>query len=130
MTLSFLFILFREDQFIDVAGNGVVAVLICSPESSLHHQAFLTSGSYLPAMESAMDSHHLFLLSAISNLNFKISIPNPLTLISLLQFFVGENLSFSVCASTQPISGVVFKPFVEVKKELDLVPSSPELSLA
>ena len=42
----------------------------------------------------------------------------------------GRNLSFSVRASTQPLSGVVFEPFVEVKKELDLVPSSPQLSLA
>ncbi|KAL0805566.1 hypothetical protein Bca101_098057 [Brassica carinata] len=42
----------------------------------------------------------------------------------------GKNLSFSARASTQPLSGVVFEPFVEVKKELDLVPSSPQLSLA
>ncbi|KAL0724834.1 hypothetical protein Bca4012_039433 [Brassica carinata] len=42
----------------------------------------------------------------------------------------GKNLSFSVRASTEPLSGVVFEPFVEVKKELDLVPSSPQLSLA
>uniref|UniRef100_M4FIE8 Peptidase A1 domain-containing protein n=1 Tax=Brassica campestris TaxID=3711 RepID=M4FIE8_BRACM len=35
----------KDDEFIDVAGNGVVALLICSFESSLHHQAFLTSGS-------------------------------------------------------------------------------------
>ncbi|KAH0850694.1 hypothetical protein HID58_093607 [Brassica napus] len=55
-------------------------------------------------------------LYLISNLNFKTSLLS--------------QISFSVCASTQPISGVVFKPFVEVKKELDLVPSSPELSLA
>lgn len=41
-----------------------------------------------------------------------------------------RNLSFSVSASTQTLSGVVFEPFEEVKKELDLVPSSPQLSLA
>ena len=27
-------------------------------------------------------------------------------------------------------SGVIFEPFVEVKKELDLVPSMPQVSLA
>ncbi|KAG5386207.1 hypothetical protein BRARA_I03852 [Brassica rapa] len=41
-----------------------------------------------------------------------------------------RNLSFSVSASTQTLSGVVFEPFEEVKKELDLVPSNPQLSLA
>ncbi|KAJ0246868.1 Ferritin-3 [Hirschfeldia incana] len=46
-----------------------------------------------------------------------------------------RNLSFSVSASkdtttTQTLSGVVFEPFEEVKKELDLVPSSPQHSLA
>lgn len=44
------------------------------------------------------------------------------------------NLSFSVRASksstTDALSGVVFEPFKEVKKELDLVPTSSHLSLA
>lgn len=42
--------------------------------------------------------------------------------------------SVVVCAAKganhKPLSGVVFQPFVEVKKELDLVPSVPQLSLA
>nr|KJB60733.1 hypothetical protein B456_009G322800 [Gossypium raimondii] len=42
--------------------------------------------------------------------------------------------SLVVCAAKganhKPLSGVVFQPFVEVKKELDLVPSVPQLSLA
>ncbi|KAJ4880678.1 Ferritin protein [Raphanus sativus] len=107
----------------------VVAVLICSLESSLHLQVLLTSGSISQPWRT-IDSHHLFLLSPISNLNFKTSFPNQLIIISFLHCFVGENLSFSVCASTQPINGIVFKQFVEVKKELDLVPSSLKLSLA
>lgn len=44
------------------------------------------------------------------------------------------NLSFAVRASkastTTTVSGVVFEPFEEVKKELDLVPSGPQISLA
>ncbi|KAF3528672.1 hypothetical protein Bca4012_089484 [Brassica carinata] len=40
---------------IDVAGPKVVAVQICSPESSLHHQAFVTSCS-ISAMDVAMKS--------------------------------------------------------------------------
>lgn len=39
-----------------------------------------------------------------------------------------------VCASknanNRPLTGVVFEPFEEVKKELDLVPTLPEVSLA
>ncbi|KAK8356094.1 hypothetical protein V6Z12_A05G333300 [Gossypium hirsutum] len=42
--------------------------------------------------------------------------------------------SLVVCAAKganhKPLTGVVFQPFVEVKKELDLVPSVPQLSLA
>ncbi|XP_031248287.1 ferritin-2, chloroplastic-like [Pistacia vera] len=33
-------------------------------------------------------------------------------------------------ASNSPLTGVVFEPFEEVKKELDLVPSVPQVSLA
>ncbi|KAG9445066.1 hypothetical protein H6P81_016406 [Aristolochia fimbriata] len=32
--------------------------------------------------------------------------------------------------NNRPLTGVVFEPFVEVKKELDLVPSVPQVSLA
>lgn len=39
-----------------------------------------------------------------------------------------------VCASKgandRPLAGVVFEPFEEVKKELDLVPTVPQVSLA
>lgn len=33
-------------------------------------------------------------------------------------------------ANNKPLTGVVFEPFEEVKKELDLVPTVPQLSLA
>ncbi|KAK8496772.1 hypothetical protein V6N12_044680 [Hibiscus sabdariffa] len=33
-------------------------------------------------------------------------------------------------ANSKPITGVIFEPFEEVKKELDLVPSLPQVSLA
>lgn len=42
--------------------------------------------------------------------------------------------NFVVCASkdakNRTLTGVVFEPFVEVKKELDLVPTLPHISLA
>jgi len=42
--------------------------------------------------------------------------------------------SFVPCATkgsnNRPLTGVVFEPFEEVKKELDLVPTLPEASLA
>ena len=41
---------------------------------------------------------------------------------------------FVVCASkganNRPLTGVVFEPFEEVKKELNLVPNVPQVSLA
>lgn len=42
------------------------------------------------------------------------------------------NLSFALRATkgSSTLSGVVFEPFEEVKKELDLVPSGQQLSLA
>ncbi|KAL4291479.1 hypothetical protein GQ457_14G026300 [Hibiscus cannabinus] len=46
----------------------------------------------------------------------------------------GSGFGSVVCATkganTQPLTGVIFEPFEEVKKELDLVPSLPQVSLA
>jgi len=46
----------------------------------------------------------------------------------------GHGGSLVVCASkesnSRPLTGVVFQPFEEVKKELDLVPTVPQASLA
>ncbi|KAF8036862.1 hypothetical protein BT93_C2550 [Corymbia citriodora subsp. variegata] len=54
---------------------------------------------------------------------------------STVRFARGRNEQFLVVcaskgASNRQLSGVVFEPFEEVKKELDLVPTSPHLSLA
>lgn len=44
------------------------------------------------------------------------------------------NPGLVVCAmksgNSRPLTGVVFEPFEEVKKELDLVPTVPQVSLA
>ena len=46
----------------------------------------------------------------------------------------GNGAGFVVCAAkgsnNKPLTGVVFEPFEEVKKELDLVPNVPHVSLA
>ncbi|XP_022146869.1 ferritin-3, chloroplastic-like [Momordica charantia] len=39
-------------------------------------------------------------------------------------------VSASKGANTRPLTGVVFEPFEEVKKELSLIPSAPQVSLA
>ncbi|KAK7847366.1 ferritin-2 [Quercus suber] len=54
---------------------------------------------------------------------------------SLLFSPAKKDTNFVVCASkgganSKPLIGVVFEPFEEVKKELDLVPTVPQLSLA
>ncbi|GMY08303.1 ferritin-3, chloroplastic [Fagus crenata] len=45
-----------------------------------------------------------------------------------------KDRNFVVCASkganSRPLTGVIFEPFEEVKKELDLVPNVPQVSLA
>lgn len=42
----------------------------------------------------------------------------------------GLVVSASNGANTRPLTGVVFQPFEEVKKELSLIPTSPQFSLA
>ncbi|KAL5568828.1 hypothetical protein UlMin_025403 [Ulmus minor] len=55
---------------------------------------------------------------------------------STLRFSTARNGSgFVVCATRgssnhRPLTGVVFEPFEEVKKELDLVPTVPDVSIA
>ncbi|KAG6670290.1 hypothetical protein CIPAW_01G301300, partial [Carya illinoinensis] len=54
---------------------------------------------------------------------------------SLRCFTAKKHNAFSVCAASKgsnnrPLTGVVFEPFEEVKKELDLVPTVPQVSLA
>lgn len=58
-----------------------------------------------------------------------VEIPSP-----LLNFSAKSGNGFVVCASkgsnSKPLTGVVFEPFEEVKKELMLVPTGPQKSLA
>ena len=42
----------------------------------------------------------------------------------------GLIVSASKGANTRPLTGVVFEPFEEVKKELSLIPTAPQVSLA
>ncbi|CAI0416126.1 unnamed protein product [Linum tenue] len=51
---------------------------------------------------------------------------------SVLRLKTGSSPSALVCraANDKPLTGVVFQPFEEVKKELDLVPTTPNASLA
>lgn len=42
----------------------------------------------------------------------------------------GVVVSASKGANTRPLTGVVFEPFEEVKKELSLIPTAPQVSLA
>ncbi|KAH7537606.1 hypothetical protein FEM48_Zijuj03G0110800 [Ziziphus jujuba var. spinosa] len=100
-------------------------LLKASPGSSL----LATHGENLgPLFSSAPSSPSSFSYS-VSPLNSSSSVN------SILRFSPAKNGSgFVVCASksanNKPLAGVVFEPFEEVKKELDLVPTVPQVSLA
>ncbi|CAN8254488.1 unnamed protein product [Cochlearia groenlandica] len=64
--------------------------------------------------------------SASSPSDFSLSLPVSSAKSGSLSF----SLRASKSSSTQTLSGVVFEPFEEVKKELDLVPTGAQLSLA
>ncbi|KAJ7959603.1 Ferritin [Quillaja saponaria] len=78
---------------------------------------------------------HLF-SSVSSSSPYSISpLNSSASLASILLYSPAKNGSGSVlCASKSannpPLTGVVFEPFKEVKKELDLVPTVPQVSLA
>lgn len=80
---------------------------------------------------------------AFSLLNPHKEPPNPLFSSVSSNFHLNSNLRLSpakngtgafICAAkssiNSPLTGVVFEPFEEVKKELDLVPTIPHISLA
>ncbi|KAJ6429301.1 hypothetical protein OIU84_020853 [Salix udensis] len=83
-----------------------------------------TSFSLLNTRGGSLD-HQFSSASSLSsnNLAVSLSIPRAKT-----------GFGFLVCASkgadNKSLTGVVFKPFEEVKKELDLVPTLPHVSLA
>ncbi|KAF7816512.1 ferritin-3, chloroplastic [Senna tora] len=85
-----------------------------------------TSGDYVGSLFSSFSPSPS---SSISKLNSSASSS------SILRFSSGRNgSSLVVCATkgsnNRPLTGVVFEPFEEVKKELSLVPNVPEASLA
>jgi ferritin heavy chain len=77
-----------------------------------------------PAFSPLTSSSHGDVLSAPPSLSVSAS---PLR-------FSSTKYRFLVCAMKEannlPLTGVVFQPFEEVKKELDLVPTVPQVSLA
>ncbi|KAB5544400.1 hypothetical protein DKX38_012512 [Salix brachista] len=81
-----------------------------------------TSFSLLNTRGGSLD-HQFSSASSLSSNNLAVSIPRSKT-----------GFGFLVCASkgadSKSLTGVVFKPFEEVKKELDLVPTLPHVSLA
>ncbi|KAJ7963925.1 Ferritin [Quillaja saponaria] len=85
-----------------------------------------TNGEHLGPLLSSVSSSSSY---SISPLNSSASLS------SILRYSPPKNGSGSVfCASKganhRPLTGVVFEPFEEVKKELDLVPTIPQVSLA
>lgn len=59
------------------------------------------------------------------------ALKNPTCSVSLS--FLNEKLgsrNLRVCASTVPLTGVIFEPFEEVKKSELAVPTAPQVSLA
>jgi ferritin heavy chain len=63
---------------------------------------------------------------SVSPLNYSSA-----SLPSSLRFSSAKKVSGSViCLASNPPTGVVFQPFEEAKKELDLIPNAPHLSLA
>ncbi|XP_061353054.1 ferritin-1, chloroplastic-like [Gastrolobium bilobum] len=66
--------------------------------------------------------------SSCSSLSFAISSSSSPFSLSLTEKWGSRNLR--VCASTVPLTGVVFEPFEEVKKDALAVPSAPQVSLA
>ncbi|PQP97713.1 ferritin-3 chloroplastic [Prunus yedoensis var. nudiflora] len=76
-----------------------------------------------PSSSSSKLSHSFFPLNSFTSLN------------SILRFPPTRNEGgVVVCASknanNRPLTGVIFEPFEEVKKELELVPTLPQVSLA
>ncbi|KAF4387370.1 ferritin-3, chloroplastic-like [Cannabis sativa] len=74
--------------------------------------------------------------SSSSPLSYSFSpLNSPNSLFSTLRYSSAKNgggfsVSASKGANSRPLTGVVFEPFEEVKKELDLVPAGDQVSLA
>ncbi|KAM1126285.1 hypothetical protein ACFX2B_040989 [Malus domestica] len=109
-------------------GDAVAAIMLlnASPASS---PSLARGDSFDPLYSSAPPSS-----PPLASYSFSPrTSPTPMS--SILRFSPARNESgVVVCASknsnNRPLTGVVFEPFEEVKKELDLVPSLPQVSLA
>ncbi|XP_009369213.2 ferritin-3, chloroplastic [Pyrus x bretschneideri] len=97
--------------------------------SSASSHLLARGDSFGPLFSSAPSSSPPSVLYSFSLLNSSTSMS------SILRFSPARNeRGVVVCASknanNRPLTGVVFDPFEEVKKELDLVPTLPQVSLA
>ncbi|KAM1253506.1 hypothetical protein ACFX2J_041382 [Malus domestica] len=113
-------------------GDAVAAIMLlnASPASS---PSLARGDSFDPLYSSAPPSSPPSSPPSASYSFSPRTSPTPMS--SILRFSPARNESgVVVCASknanNRPLTGVVFEPFEEVKKELDLVPSLPQVSLA
>ncbi|NP_001289225.1 ferritin-3, chloroplastic-like [Pyrus x bretschneideri] len=97
--------------------------------SSASSPSLARGDSFCPLFSSAP-------LSSPPSVSYSFSpLTSSTSMSSILRFSPARNESgVVVCASknanNRPLTGVVFEPFEEVKKELDLVPTLPQISLA
>ncbi|KAM2281197.1 hypothetical protein ACFX1S_041830 [Malus domestica] len=108
-------------------GDAVAAIMLLKA-SSASSRSLARGDSFGPLFSSAPPS-------SPPSVSYSFSPLTSTSMSSILRFSLARNESgVVVCASknanNRPLTGVVFEPFEEVKKELDLVPSLPQVSLA
>ncbi|KAM1141614.1 hypothetical protein FF1_041491 [Malus domestica] len=108
-------------------GDAVAAIMLLKA-SSASSRSLARGDSFGPLFSSAPPS-------SPPSVSYSFSPLTSTSMSSILRFSPARNESgVVVCASknanNRPLTGVVFEPFEEVKKELDLVPSLPQVSLA
>ncbi|CAN6565356.1 unnamed protein product [Malus baccata var. baccata] len=129
-------LLLRDDEFVAVesgvmlSGALIVAVyrIMLLKASSASSRSLARGDSFGSLFSSAPPS-------SPPSVSYSFSPLTSTSVSSVLRFSPARNESgVVVCASknanNRPLTGVVFEPFEEVKKELDLVPSLPQVSLA
>ncbi|CAN6710021.1 unnamed protein product [Malus baccata var. baccata] len=126
------FLCFFDPDFLSLLSSNASVSLsrIMLLKASAASSHLLARGdSFGPLFSSGPSSPPLSISYSFSPLNSSTSLS------SILRFPPAKNESgVVVCASknatNRPLTGVVFEPFEEVKKELDLVPTLPQFSLA
>ncbi|WRX12341.1 Ferritin/DPS protein domain - like 1 [Theobroma cacao] len=93
-------------------------LLKAAPAFSLLNAQVENQGSLFSSVSSSQSS----LFSSFSSPTLRVSTPRNRTGAVIVCAAKGAN--------NKPLTGVVFEPFEEVKKELDLVPKVPQVSLA